>query len=73
MKQTIESLKQLTQNRSDAKFAKFLGVTKNTITRQKRGDKTKLHVVLPVLKYLLSDLSKTKLKEFLIKFKEKNE
>lgn len=67
MKETIEYLKKklkITEPKTDAKLAKFLGVTKNTIVRQKRGDKTKLYKVLPMLKYLISGLSEAKLKEF---------
>jgi hypothetical protein len=70
MKQTIENLKILTGHPSDAEFAKFLGVKQTTIFRAKRGDKTKLHIVLPMLEYLISGLSKAKLKEFLKKFKQ---
>ena len=65
MKKTIENLKKLTNHRSDTKFAEFLGVTKNTITRAKGGHKTKLHTVLPMLDYLISNLSQANLKKFL--------
>ena len=74
MKEKIKSLKKtlkITGTKTDTKLAKFLGVTKNTIVRQKRGDKTKLHAVLPMLEYLISGLSNAKLKKFLEKFKNK--
>lgn len=68
----IEKLKKLTGHHLDTAFAKFLGMTKNTITRAKRGQKTKLHAVFPILEHLISDLNEYDLWKFREKFKEKN-
>ena len=71
MKQTIENLKALTDCKSYPKLAEFLGVSKMTIYRLTDGKNVTLNRTLPMLDYLLSDLSETKLRKFLNKFKEK--
>lgn len=68
----IEKLKKLTGHRTDPAFAKFLGVTKSTISLAKHGQKTKLHAVFPILEHLISDLNEYDLWKFREKFKEKN-
>ena len=69
MKETIKNLKKLTGHRSDVAFAEFVGVSKSTVHLAKKGKKTKLNAVLPMLEYLLSGLSQAKLKDFLKEFK----
>jgi len=73
MKEKIERLKDITGHTSDASFAKFFGFTKNTITREKRGIKTKLHTMLPMFEYLFFKLSPEDLKEFLRRFHVNND
>lgn len=71
MKKTIQNLKFYTNHKSDAAFARFIGVTENTITRAKAGHKTKLDAVLPMLEWFFSQnlLSKKKHNAFLKRFK----
>ena len=68
-KEIIENLKNLTRHKSDAAFGQFLGVTKVTVHYIKKDKTTKLHKVLPMLDWLLSELSEYQLEEFLQEFK----
>ena len=69
MKETIEKIKELTGHRSDRALAEFLGVTKSTIALAKAGQKTKLHLVFPMLLHLISTAHGAELKTFLKRFK----
>jgi hypothetical protein len=73
MKKLIENLKKTTGIRSDAKFAAWLGFSKNTIAHAKLGRRTKLIVFLPMLDYLLKNMSGRELDKFLKAFASSSE
>lgn len=71
MRSTIKNLKTLTGHSSYPKLAKFFGVCRATVNRVVAGEKVTFSKTLPMLEYLLDNLSEKERKQFLNKFKEK--
>jgi len=70
LKKTIERLKDITGHKSDKSFADAFGYSKDTITRAKRGENTKLETPLTVLENILNMLTPEQMQVFLKDFKK---
>ena len=70
MQEIIENLKTKLDLSSDEKLATFLGITRNTITKAKRGETSQgVQRSLKLISLLIDEMSDKQLKKALNKFK----